>query len=121
MQRSCRSRRWREVRPGKKAALLSAPSLAEKWYGASAADNVDGVLCEEEEGAMVVVINVFVGEENIIGACAKRGWERRRMGGRLVLLGAGREIGEVCACIEKTSAGGPCDASSVVDISGGRE
>lgn len=74
----------------------------ERLNGASAVDDVDGFLCAKGESAWVAAAGVLVEERDIYRACAGRDWERRRLDGPLVPLGAGWEIGEVCACKEKT-------------------
>lgn len=76
---------------------------------------LDNVFCAEEKGELVVV--VVVGEQDVIGVCAAAGWERKRMGGRLVPFGVGPKIGEVCACRERTGARGQAmPASSLKDL-----
>lgn len=41
----------------------------EKWKGASAVDDVNGILCVERECALVVVLGVLFRKADVVGAC----------------------------------------------------
>lgn len=73
--------------------------------GTSDADDIDGVLCAEEGGALVVVTGVLVGKGAVVAACAEGSWEERRLRARTVPLSAGRENCEAYVCGEKTTEG----------------
>lgn len=44
------------------------------------------------ESAFVVAVGFLVGNTNVIEACAREGREKKKRGGRLVPLGAGRRF-----------------------------
>lgn len=73
--------------------------------GESAVGNVDGVLCVKGESASVVADGGLVEEKNVIGACAGGDWQRRRRGAELAAPVAEGEMGDGCACGEKTDGG----------------
>lgn len=73
---------------------------------ASPDDDVDGVLCPKGEGVLVVFVRVLVGERSVIESSFERGWERRKMGGRSLLLAAREKISAACAGREKTCGEG---------------
>lgn len=54
----------------------------------------------------VGMVGILVGERDVIGACAGVCGKKKRIGGQLVLLDAGREMGQSCVCEEKTGEEG---------------
>lgn len=62
----------------------------------------DGLFCAEVEGALVVKLGVFVGAKDVIGACVELCWDENRMRACVVLLGAGVQMSDAYAQIEKT-------------------
>lgn len=42
-------------------------------------DDVDGILCVEAKGTLVVVVGVLLAEREATRACAGGGWEEGRM------------------------------------------
>lgn len=46
-----------------------------------------------------MVVEVLVGEREVTEACVEKGWEERRKGSRLLMLGGKAEKGEACAGI----------------------
>lgn len=44
---------------------------------ASSVGDVDGVLCTKRDGALPVAVEIVVGVEGAIEACAREGWEER--------------------------------------------
>lgn len=81
---------------------------------ASAAYDDDSVFCEEAEGALVVVIEVLVGEGDVVGVCVGEGWEEKRMGRHLVpCLGRGEK--PVRSVLEKGRGVGGNNAGKATD------
>lgn len=67
-----------------------------------------------------MVVRVFVAARNVIAACARESWKELRVWGRLVQLGGRPELGEACACEEKTGTGNEVmQAASLKVLDGG--
>lgn len=97
----------------------------EKWKGANAFDDVEGVCYVQEKGALIMVIGVLVDEEDVMGASSARAWEQRRCGAKLFRW-YGEEMSEVYAGQENTcgivkAARAALQMALDVSISSGKE
>lgn len=82
--------------------------------GPAVADDVDGVLCAEEESAVIVMVRVLVKEDESIGACARKHCEKKRMGTLLVTSDAREEMSK--AFVRREPTCGSCEAMQAAPL-----
>lgn len=76
-------------------------------HEARAVGDVDGFVCVEGEGTLVIAVGVLVGEGHVTGAYAGENWQWKRRGAGLKpFCTEGKLVRSVCTCEKKTGCRG---------------